>query len=312
MNCANHAQNPVSAYCRTCGKPLCTSCTRPVMGVVYCEQCLAERVGGTVPPAEANPYQQPTPYASGVVPVAAVSSGPNPALAGILGAIPFGVGAIYNGQYTKGLAHLGIFILLVVGANQRDPLGWICGILIAAFVLYQIIDAVKTAKALQVGEPAPDPFGLTNMFSPGGEKADYVRGVPTGAVILIGLGVLFLLHNLGVWFLSIDVLWPAILIVLGVWLFIRRQTCISHGDYRHRSITGAALLITVGVLSLIDNLHGPGWDRTWPVLLLVIGAVKLLEHTGHLSGPSPQSGPFPPTDTSTQPPAAVNSEVKNG
>ena len=33
-------------------------------------------------------------------------SGPNPALAGILGAIPFGVGAVYNGQYAKGLAHL--------------------------------------------------------------------------------------------------------------------------------------------------------------------------------------------------------------
>lgn len=312
MNCANHPQNPVTAYCRTCGKPLCSTCTRPVMGVIYCENCLAERVGATAPPQ--TPYQQVMDQGLGRKVPPGPSSGPNPALAGILGAIPFGVGAIYNGQYAKGLAHLGIFILLVIGANQRGPLDWICGIGIAAFVLYQIIDAVRTAKAIQEGQPAPDPFGLGTMFSPGGERPD-LRGIPTGAVVLIGLGVLFLLHNLGLWFLNVDVLWPIILIALGVWLFARRQMCISGGNTRHRSLTGPVVLVTVGVLSLLDNLHGPGWDRTWPVILLVIGAVKLLEHTGHLGGPpSAPAGTFPPAGapSAQQPPAEVNSEVKNG
>ncbi len=64
MNCANHPNNPAVAYCRTCGKPLCGSCTREVQGVVYCEQCLAERMGHPVTP------QQP---ATGFV-----SSGPAP------------------------------------------------------------------------------------------------------------------------------------------------------------------------------------------------------------------------------------------
>jgi Domain of unknown function (DUF5668)/B-box zinc finger len=314
MNCANHPQSPAVAYCRTCGKPLCTNCTRPVMGVIYCESCVAERMGTTAPPPPSGPYQQPSSYLSGTVPPA-TTSGPNPVLAGLLGAIPFGVGAIYNGQYTKGLAHLGIFILLVIGANQRDPLSWICGIGIAAFVLYQIIDAVRTAKALQVGQPAPDPFGLATMFSPGGDRTDFTRGVPTGAVVLIGLGVLFLLHNLGLWFLSVDRLWPIILIVLGVWLFIRRQASVARGDYRHRSLAGAAVLITIGTLSLLDNLHGPNWDRTWPVILLVIGIVKLLERSGHL-GPPPSNPPgvYPAADAPpTQPPGTeVNSEVKNG
>jgi hypothetical protein len=318
MNCANHPQSPIAAYCRTCGKPLCTNCTRPVMGVIYCENCLAERVGSTVPPQA--PYQQPTNQAPGTQVPAPPSSGPNPALAGILGAIPFGVGAIYNGQYTKGLAHLGIFILLVIGANQRPPLDVICGIGIAAFVLYQIIDSVRTAKALQVGQPAPDPFGLATMFSPGGDRSDFARGVPTGAVVLIGLGVLFLLHNLGIWFLSVDRLWPIVLIVLGVWLFIRRQACINRGDYSHRGLAGPAVLVTVGVLSLLDNLHGPNWDRTWPVILLVIGIVKLLERSGHLGGPhSNITEGYPPTDVpptnvppTQAPPSEVNSEVKNG
>jgi len=47
---------------------------------------------------------------------------------------------------------------------------------------------------------------------------------PAGAVVLIGLGLLFLLANLG-WFSFhwISHFWPLILIVLGLWLFIRRQ-----------------------------------------------------------------------------------------
>src|SRR5205085_10180181 len=145
MNCANHTDKSAVAYCRTCGKALCASCTRDVRGVIYCENCLAARLEGVQPPVSAS---------AGYPPVAP-GSGPNPALAGILGAIPFGVGAIYNGQYAKGLAHLGIFILLVIGANQRDPLDWICGIGIAAFVLYQIIDSIRTAKAIQANQPVP-------------------------------------------------------------------------------------------------------------------------------------------------------------
>jgi Domain of unknown function (DUF5668)/B-box zinc finger len=300
MNCANHPQNPVSAYCRTCGKPLCVACTRPVAGVIYCENCLAERLGSVPPP---TPYQTaPTP--------AAPSTGPNPALAGILGAIPFGVGAIYNGQYTKGLAHLGIFILLVIGANQPDPLDWICGILIAAFVLYQIIDAVRTAKAIQAGQPAPDPFGLATMFSPGGKRTDFTRGIPTGAVVLIALGVLFLLHNLGIWFLRVDTLWPLILIAVGIWLFVKRQACIAHGD-RSRGFAGPVVLLTLGALALLNNLHGPELSRTWPLILLAIGVVKLLERGAHLGEPP---APYPPSAVSPPPqsPTEVKSEVKNG
>jgi hypothetical protein len=310
MNCANHPQNPVSAYCRTCGKPLCASCTRPIKGVIYCENCLADRVSGTVPPETA--YQQPTPQGFRVPPP---SSGPNPALAGLLGAIPFGVGAVYNGQYTKGLVHLVIFILLVIGAsNGHEPLDTICGIGIAAFVLYQILDAVKTAKALQAGQTAPDPFGLENMFSPGVHKTDFPHGIPTGAVVLIVLGVLFLLHNLGVWFLDFGRLWPIILIALGVWLFIKRQEAIAHGDFRHRSLAGPAVLVTIGVLSLLENLNGPGWDRTWPVILLVLGVIKLMERSGHLGGMPPQAPSIPPSPGAPdqQPSAEVDSEVKNG
>jgi hypothetical protein len=67
------------------------------------------------------------------------------------------------------------------------------------------------------------------------------------------------------------------------------------------------------VLSLLENLHGPGWDRTWPVILLVIGVIKLMER-GYFGGPPTAPPPGTPSGTYSpeQPPAPVNSEVKNG
>jgi hypothetical protein len=94
----------------------------------------------------------------------APGGGPNPTVAGILaGFFPFGVGAVYTGQYAKGLAHLATFVLLIAGANASDrahseALGIICGFGIAFFYVYQIIDSVRTAKAIQMAQPIPDPF----------------------------------------------------------------------------------------------------------------------------------------------------------
>jgi hypothetical protein len=287
------------------------------MGVIYCENCLAEKVAGTAPLQ--TPYQPAPGYQA---PLQPTNSGPNPALAGILaGFFPFGVGAVYCGQYAKGLAHLIIFVLLIVGVSNAhsDAMGTAFGIGIAAFVIYQLIDAIKSAKALQAGQPAPDPFGLGTMFSVG-DRRDFTGGVPTGALVLIGLGVLFLLHNLNIWFLEVDTLWPVLLIGLGFWLVAKRKACNDRGDYRHRSFSGPAVLITVGLLALLNNLHErwwgvPGWGRTWPVILLVIGVIKLMERTGHDGGPTAMiTGPPAGTDAppQQQPPSEVNSEVKNG
>src|SRR5579864_7672179 len=246
MNCANHPQNVASAYCRTCGKPLCSDCTRPVKGVIYCENCLADRVAGTTP--SQTPYQQVMQQGLGLKVAPSPGSGPHPAVAGVLaGFFPFGVGAVYNGQYAKGFAHLIIFLLLIVGASHStsDTMGTIFGFGIAAFYFYQLIDAIRSARAIQEGKPAPDPLGLGTMFSPGDRQSFTRAGVPTGAVVLIGLGILFLLHNLGIWFLEVDRIWPIFLIALGVWLFVKRRT---YGDSfrQYRSITGPAILVTIG------------------------------------------------------------------
>jgi TM2 domain-containing membrane protein YozV len=311
MNCATHNTVEAVAYCRTCGKALCAACTRPVRGVIYCENCLAARLEGVQPPANtAVGFVAPAAGGGPVQP----ASGPNPALAGILsGFFPFGVGAVYTGQYAKGLAHLIIFFLLVWGTGHIS--GLICGLGIAFFYVYQIIDAVRSAKAIQMGQPAPDPFGLGQTFSTGQQKTDMAK-IPTGAIVLIGLGVLFMLHTMGMLEFGVDRVWPFFLLFLGFWMFAQRWGLLGRGTSscqcprcRARCLMGPAVLVTIGVLGLLDSMGHVGWGRTWPVILLVIGLVKLQASNastdGHIDVPPAQisRGPVTPQPP-IQPPSS--------
>ena len=47
-----------------------------------------------------------------------------------------------------------------------------------------------------------------------------------------------------------------------------------------RSIRGPILLVTLGTLFMIDHSGGVGFGRTWPVLLIVLGLVRLGEYLG--------------------------------
>ena len=270
MTCAVHTDQVATAYCRTCGKALCQSCQRDVRGVIYCQDCLAARLEGTIPAAAAN---APT----AVYP--APPSGASPGLAAVLGFIP-GVGAFYNGQFAKGFVHVFVFAVLCHLADRADWFGW----LIPAWLFYMVFDAYTTAKARMLGQPLPDHLGLNALLGsfglgtsahhpvaaaaaagasaapvppvsggvPGSPdinpgvvdpsvasaqpaNAPYVQdplnlsrscgpmGLPLGAVILIALGVLLLLDNLGILaFRWTAEFWPIVLIILGVWLAMRR------------------------------------------------------------------------------------------
>jgi hypothetical protein len=301
MNCATHTDIAAVAFCRTCGKPLCGNCTRDVRGVVYCEPCLAARLEGTVPAA--GFVAPPTAYPPvGAAPRPSSGHGPNPALAGILaGFFPFGVGAVYCSQYAKGLAHLLIFALLIFGSDHAGNWDWIFGIGIAFFYVYQIIDAVRTARALQEGQPAPDPMGLGQTFSMG-EKFDSGK-LPVGAVILIGLGVLFLLHTMGIMEYGFERFWPLILIFLGGWMFYRNwersQRLCGCGRCSTRWLMGPSMVLTTGVLFLFHTMNIAELNRTWPAWILVVGIVKLLQNNASSEG---HVGPLPPGPASIAPP----------
>ena len=338
MNCATHNDIAAVAFCRTCGKPLCGNCTRDVRGVVYCEPCLAARLEGTVPAAGFAPPQTVYP-AVGAPARPSVGAGPNPAVAGILaGFFPFGVGAVYCSQYAKGLAHLLIFGLLIFASDHAGNWDALFGIAIAFFYVYQIIDAVRTAHALQAGQPAPDPFGLAQAFSMGDRTES--KNIPAVAIILIGLGVLFLLHTMNIFEFGLDRFWPLILIFLGAWMFARQwgmigahpagctcTTCrvrkavgmnCTCDRCRMRKIMAPAIVFTVGTLFLLQSLDVVSFDRTWPAILLVVGVVKLLQSNassaGHFSAVSPAQpvAAPPPTPSPSNPgPDSSSGEVRN-
>ena len=337
MNCATHSSSQAVAYCRTCGKPLCAVCSRDVRGTIFCENCLADRLGNVVPPTTYAPPAQAfvppqanvTPGTMPVGPVVPlnVTRGPNPTVAGILaGFLPIGVGAVYNGQYAKGLAHLVIVVGTIVALSSDLPtfLYVVLGIGLGFFYFYQIIDAVRSAHAIQAGVPAPDPFHLADTFSTG-SSVDASK-IPTGAIVLIGLGVFFLLHTLGVFEFGIGRLWPLFLIFLGGWVLVRRwglvgtPTGCQCDHCRAQSLMGPAVLITLGLIFQLGELHVAGLGKTWPILFLVIGGVKIFQSSASTAGHIAPAPPLYPAPITPPPPAAPaepvitpgSSEVNHG
>lgn len=196
MKCVHHPEIDSTAFCAQCGRALCDQCKRDVRGMTYCEECLAVRV--------ASPGLPPL-----------IGHGPSPGVALALGFIP-GVGAIYNGQVIKGMVQVLLFGSLIALSNRvGGPFDAIFGLGAAAFYFYMVIDAYQTARAKQLGRPAPEWFGLSDMK----------MNAPIGAALLIGLGVLFLLDNFGIPVIrELGKFWPVLLIVIGLVLLQRRMS----------------------------------------------------------------------------------------
>src|SRR5712692_6206176 len=110
MNCLNHPETPAAAFCRICGKPLCEVCKRPAQGTIYCEEHVPAATAAQ-PPPRSDLYHPPLAAPGYQERIAGASV--SPGLAFVLGLFIPGVGAIYNGQYAKGLVHAIVFGLLV-------------------------------------------------------------------------------------------------------------------------------------------------------------------------------------------------------
>ena len=120
--------------------------------------------GYGVPPGYAPGYVPPAP---GYVPPPAPGL-PNPPTAFVLGFIP-GVGAMYNGQFAKGIANIVVFAVLVSLANNVNG---IFGLLIAGWIAFMVFDAYQTARNRRFGLPLPNPFGLNDI----GDRLGFGQG----------------------------------------------------------------------------------------------------------------------------------------
>jgi hypothetical protein len=168
-----------------------------------------------VPIPKAAPQPEP---ASPWVNPAPAGEGTSPGLAFLLGLMP-GVGAIYNGQYAKGLVHVVIFGLLISimksGAGEMEPL---FGMIVAVWYLYMPFEAYHTAKKRQRGEPVDEFSGLI-AFKRRGHSSNLA------GVVLIAAGALFLLINFEVIRLyEIIRFWPLVLIGAGVYMLYSRAS----------------------------------------------------------------------------------------
>ena len=238
MNCANHPEVPASAFCRECGKPMCQECQRPALGSIYCADHLpASAAPSFLPPQPpppprvlpdsgsyaGSPYTASSPYTAGPS-TPAHDTGAHPILALILGFIP-GVGAIYNGQYAKGLIHAVVFGLLVsLASSTHTPFEPLIGLLIAAWVFYMAFEAYHTARKRHYGVSVEEFSSLFDVRPTHGR-------FPAGAILLIGLGFILLLDTTDIISMEqVERYWPVGLIVFGLYMLYARLSPAGKAD----------------------------------------------------------------------------------
>jgi hypothetical protein len=130
------------------------------------------------------------------------------------------VGAIYNGQYAKGLVHVIIIGLMIsiLSNNAAAGLEPLLSLLLAGFWAYMAFEAYHTATRRQQGLVVDEFSSLIPMR--GGSSR-----FPVAPVVLIALGVIFLLDNLDL--LDLHRLlryWPVLLIALGAYMLYLRMS----------------------------------------------------------------------------------------
>ncbi len=215
-------QLPQSGFCRSCGAVLTAETRQIWQGIPYCPDCV-EKLAGAAPAGHA-----PAPRAvaaaeppSGAArrqaePPSAPDEAPSAFLAFLLGCIP-GLGAVYNGQYAKGLIHILLFgsLLTVIVEGQVPELHGLFGPLLAFLILYQPFESMRTARAMQRGEEVDEFSGIPGLVFGGAPSI-------AGSVCWIAFGVVFFLHTLDVWQID-DVLpfWPLLVIAFGVYRLFR-------------------------------------------------------------------------------------------
>ena len=115
--------------------------------------------------------------------------GAHPILALFLGFAP-GIGAIYNGQYAKGLVHAVIFgVLISLASNSHNGgMQGFLGVMIATWVVYQAIEAYHTARKRRYGIEVEE---FSSLFE---GRHNHGR-FPVGAIVLITVGFILLLNT---------------------------------------------------------------------------------------------------------------------
>ena len=132
-----------------------------------------------------------------------------PALAMVLSLLFAGVGQLYNGQTAKAFA---LFAAFAASIYLADEVGMPFPLVIPFVVFYSAIDAYRSAVMIN----------LRAAGRPLEPEAEDDAESPAWGAVLLGIGLLLLMNNLGILQLvAVRRLWPLVLIGAG-FVFLRR------------------------------------------------------------------------------------------
>jgi len=217
----SEAMTPITPSCAKCGRELGAGERIEHRGAVYCVTCVGNALDAEA--ARQQAYRR------------------SPALAVLLSCLP-GLGQMYNRQMLKGILILAGFLVVATGEAHLSA-GLMAAVLVT-LIVWNLADAYWTAQRInraelpRLPEAEPEPFALEQI------RWDAVT-TPAWGVVLILLGILFLLNNFDVQWLTFDRVWPAVMLCLGLWLLIsfafsRRQPAIPEAvsqETDHEEIT---------------------------------------------------------------------------
>ena len=151
-----------------------------------------------------------------------------PGLALVLGALFPGVGQLYNGQTAKAFA---LFAAFASAIYLADEVGMPFPLVIPFVVFYSAIDAYRSAASINLRYAGR---------SPELESADDAES-PAWGVVLLGIGLLLLMNNLGILQLAaVRRFWPLLLVAIGA-AFLRRSLQRRDAAVAARSQDGPAV-----------------------------------------------------------------------
>ena len=133
-----------------------------------------------------------------------------PALAMVLSVLFPGTGQLYNGQTSKAFALFAAFVGAIYLAAEVDGMPF--GFFIPFVVFYSAIDAYRSAVMIN----------LRAAGRPTEPDLDDDEESPAWGIVLLGIGLVLLMNNLGVLQLvAVRRFWPLVLVAAGL-VFLRR------------------------------------------------------------------------------------------
>ena len=236
MYCSYHPSNAARAQCGSCGRPLCAGCDHRIKGYPYCQDCIVLGIQSL------SAHQQ------------ASQSKSKARTAALFGVFLPGLGAIYNRQNVKAIAHF----LTVVCLFQLKHVGLFGGAFFAgglAFYVYSIIDAYRTAQLIAQGASAA---ADEDQF-----KKRLARRAPVIGLGLVVGGALLALQFLQPFGVSLTRLVPVALILLGGYLLASHFKRTRDRDYgaEHTGRSPGTLVRGPFAEQSSTGTHAPAWRQ---------------------------------------------------